>query len=164
MMTGFARTFVQLSIVGLILRPIFIEGTLHPAVVGLYLFFMTSVASFESSRRPKYVFSGMFWVVFGSIFSAVGIVFGFALVFIIKPDPIYDPRYVIPMCGMLLGNAVSATSLSLNYFTTRLVEQRNELEALLAFGANKHEACRVLLREATRQGFTPNYGIKEHLT
>lgn len=58
---GSARTFIQLSILSLILNPIFSWGVdLWWVVVG-YAFFMIVLASFESASRCSYYFGHMFW-------------------------------------------------------------------------------------------------------
>jgi len=55
------RTFVQLSVLGHILKPIFVEGLEHWYVVIGYLLLMVLLAARESAQRPKYHFPGMFW-------------------------------------------------------------------------------------------------------
>lgn len=58
---GSTRTFIQLSILSLILDPIFSWGVeLWWVVVG-YAVFMIVLASFESASRCSYYFGGMFW-------------------------------------------------------------------------------------------------------
>mmetsp|Transcript_9157 Transcript_9157/g.14871 ORF Transcript_9157/g.14871 Transcript_9157/m.14871 type:complete len:540 (-) Transcript_9157:3546-5165(-) len=149
------RTFMQLSIVGFVLVPIFAAGTKYWYVVFLYVAFMIFLASWESSSRPKYRFKGMFLCVVCSLFVNVFGVALFAFGVILRPTPLWDPQYVIPICGMLLGNCISGVSLSLNSLLTSYVEHSSEVELLLCFGATKYEASSRALREAVRSGTMP---------
>ena len=74
---------------------------------------------------------------------------------VLRADPWFDPRYSIPISGMLLGNAVSGVSLAASLLLTGLVERKTEVEALLALGARPAQAARTLFAEATRTGFMP---------
>ncbi|KAL3917179.1 MAG: hypothetical protein SGILL_004835, partial [Bacillariaceae sp.] len=71
------------------------------------------------------------------------------------PNPRWDPQYVIPIVGMLLGNCINGVSLAMNAILTSLVESSREIELLLSFGANSYEATARLFREAVRTGAMP---------
>jgi putative ABC transport system permease protein len=153
---GCFRTFAQLSILGLILRPIFVLGEEHWWVVVGYAMLMILVTSFESSARSTYHFEGMFTCVLISLVLNVTFVSLFAFGLIIRPQPVlWEPQYVIPIIGMLLGNCINAVSLSLNAMLTSLVEGKPEVELLLSFGASSIESSSRLLREAVRTGAMP---------
>ena len=54
---------------------------------------------------------------------------------ILRPIPWYSPRHVIPLCGMLLNNALSGTSIALDVVLTELKShQRSTIELFLSFG------------------------------
>lgn len=152
---GTLRTFFQLSILGLILVPIFVRGTEYWWIVVLYVCFMVLLASKEASSRCKYYFRGQFIVVLLSMLINVGLVSLFAFAVIIRPDPKWDPQYVIPICGMLLGNIINGSSLSLNAMVMSFVEQHREVELWLSFGASSLEASSRLIRESARTGTVP---------
>lgn len=150
---GCLRTFLQLSILGTILRPIFEQKNVY-LVIG-YVILMILIASFEANRRTKYVFEGQFLGVMGALMINVCLVAIFAFGVIIRPKPVYSPQYVIPICGMLLGNCMNGISLSLNHMSTSMVEQQREIELNLSFGATSSEAVQRLLRESVKVGITP---------
>jgi ABC-type multidrug transport system fused ATPase/permease subunit len=56
---------------------------------------------------------------------------------------------------MLLGNSLSAISLSMNALLTSFVDNNAELELMLSFGGTKYEAAGRLVREAIRTGSMP---------
>lgn len=153
---GCIRTFVQLTILGLILQPIFVLGEEHWWVVVGYVFLMLLVTAFESAARSAYQFRGMFACVLAALVLNVTAVSLFAFGLIIQPKPVlWEPQYTIPIIGMLLGNCISGVSLALNAMLTSLVEGKPEVDLLLSFGANSSEASSRLLREAVRTGAMP---------
>ncbi|KAL7560669.1 hypothetical protein ACA910_001351 [Epithemia clementina (nom. ined.)] len=155
LIVGCFRTFIQLTILALILKPIFVWGENYWQVVVVYTFFMVFLTSYESVQRSAYYFSNMFFYILGTFIVNVGVVAIFAFGVIVRPEPIWNPQYVIPMLGMLLGNCINGASLSLNAMLTSLVENASEVELLLSFGADCNEACSRLFRESVRTGALP---------
>ena len=153
---GSLRTLGQLTWLATLLGPIFQSERLV-YVVG-YCLFMLFLAAYEASARTKYDFGGQFAVVWVSLALVVGSVailtFGVLLRRGLSPCP-WNPRYVIPVVGMLLGNSIGAVSLSLNAISRGLVEQANEIELYLSMGATPHEAVQRLWVEGIMNGATP---------
>lgn len=56
---------------------------------------------------------------------------------------------------MVLGNALTGTSLSLDRLMEDLTSHREEIEALLALGASRWEAAHQAIREALTTGMIP---------
>ena len=70
-----------------------------------------------------------------------------AIFAIVKPKPWYSPRHVIPLCGMLFNNALSAISLALDILFTELQsKQRETIELMICFGADPWTATRSSFR------------------
>lgn len=149
------RTFVQLSILSFILDPIFAWGIDCSLIVIAYVLFMVTLASREAANRMKYVFKGMGPTILGALLINVSVVGIWAFGLIIKPTPIFNPQYIIPIVGMLLGNSINGVALSLNSILTSLVESQREVELYLSFGATGFEACASQVRKAIRAGTTP---------
>jgi putative ABC transport system permease protein len=123
-------------------------------VIG-YVFLMVLLASYESSARSKYYLDGQFWMVLFPMITMIAFVSLFAFCIVLKPTPRWDPQYVIPVVGMLLGNCINGVSLALNSILTSLVESSREIELLLSFGAGPYEATARLVRDAIRTGAMP---------
>ena len=157
MLVGILRTFVQLSILGAILTPIFIWGTVHWWIVAGYVVFMIVLASFEASSRSLYYYKGMTASILLAFAVNTTLISLFSFGVVIQPMPVWDPKYVIPVVGMLLGNCINGVSLANNSLLTALVEQSNELEVYLSFGANSAEASARLTRQAVRVGAMPTF-------
>jgi putative ABC transport system permease protein len=52
------------------------------------------------------------------------LVTAFALLTAIRPSPWYDPRYAMPLLGMILSNWMTGIALGLNTLTTSLMLRR----------------------------------------
>ena len=154
LLEGYLRTVIQLGLLGSILRPIFQARS--PLLVLAYVSFMITLAAYETTSRTNYQFDGQFSFVLASLAGNITLVTAWAFGVVLRPKPNWwNPRYVIPIVGMLLGNSISAISLSLNSLTTALVENRAEIDLLLSLGATPAEATRRLVRQAIEVGTTP---------
>lgn len=145
---GVIRTFIQLFVIGLILTSVFDIASEHPILAIIYLLLMSLIASLELISRLKYTFSGLFLSVSVILFIYVCITGLLLFNFIIQTTPAFNPQYVIPILGMILGNALGGVTQGLDNFIKGVVERRNEIELYLAFGASKFEACQDLIRES----------------
>src|ERR1700692_1558008 len=87
--------------------------------------------------------------------SPVVVVTVFALLTALRPNPWYDPRYAIPLLGMILGNCMTGISLGLDTLTTSLVSRRAGVEAQLMLGATRQAAVAPVTRQALRSALMP---------
>ena len=78
-----------------------------------------------------------------------------ALTTAIRPHPWYDPRYAIPLLGMILGNCMTGIALGLDTLTTSLATRRAGVEAQLMLGATRWEAAGPVTRGALRSALMP---------
>lgn len=66
-----------------------------------------------------------------------------------------DPRYVIPIGGMILGNCLRADIVGLNTYFDRLRRERKAYEQVLGWGATRQEALAPYFRHALRSALAP---------
>ncbi len=59
-------------------------------------------------------------------------------------------RYLIPLGGMVIGNTMNVTSLTLDRFRAAVVARRAEVETLLSLGAGRRQAAEGVVRETVR--------------
>lgn len=150
-----ARTVVQLLLVGFVLEAVFAwRGVGWVAAIGLV---MLLVASREIMVRPRRRFRGAWGFGLGAsgLFLSSFTVTVLALVVVIGNDPWYQPRYAIPLLGMLLGNTMTGIALSLDRLTQDAWQRRGELEGRLALGENWSQAVSGIRRDAARAGMIP---------
>ncbi len=147
------RAVVQLLLLGLVLDVVFsADGAV--AVV-LLMLAMAIVAGVEAVRRTSHRAPGLFGASIGVV-TAVGMAITFyGTVGVLGIETWHDPRYVIPILGMILGNTLNGISLGLETVLSGFVEQRARVELLLSFGATRREASRDVVRRAVRTGMIP---------
>ena len=106
------RTVVQLSILGAILAPLFRAELWW--LVALATLAMIALAALESVRRAGRHYRGIRRDAFLSLLVAGGSTALLATTVIVRVEPWWDPRYLIPVLGMILGNGLTGISIGLD--------------------------------------------------
>jgi len=154
MLVASLRMVVQLLAVGYLLHLVFALST--PAPVLLILLVMGVFAVQGVAARVRLKMPRFHRVVGLSIlFGCGGATFFFCTV-IIGLDPWYDPRYLIPLAGMIIGNSMTGASLAAERLAAEMKERRGEIEAALSLGATSHLAARQAVRSAFRAALIPS--------
>ncbi|TCT19141.1 ABC transporter permease [Thiobaca trueperi] len=150
-----ARSTVQLMLVGLVLKVLFAQTSLP--LIALMALVMLSAAGLEVMQRQKRRYRGPWGYGIGafSMFLSSFTVTLLALTVIIGVDPWYQPQYLIPLLGMLLGNTMSGVAIALDSLTRQAWESRGRIEARLLAGGTWEEAIADIRREALRAGLIP---------
>jgi putative ABC transport system permease protein len=147
------RTVVQLLMIGYVLKWVFDIDNV-PAILAVALL-MILAAGHAAVHRSSRTFSGVLLRAVGTL-AVTGLITTVVVTgVIIGARPWYEPQYLIPLLGMVLGNGLTGISLSLDTLLDRLVEQRDEVEMHLALGATRWEAAGDALAEAVRRGMIP---------
>jgi putative ABC transport system permease protein len=149
------RSTVQLMLLGLVLKVLF--DTTEPILIGALALIMLSVAGWEVMARQKRRYRGPWGYGIGalSMFVSSFSVTVLALTVIIRVEPWYQPQYLIPLLGMLLGNTMSGIAIALDALTRQAAENRNRIEARLLLGATWSQAIAEIRRDALRSGLIP---------
>ncbi|MGB4441591.1 MAG: iron export ABC transporter permease subunit FetB [Coriobacteriia bacterium] len=147
------RTYVQLFILGLVLRWVF--GIDSPwLVLGLLLLMVAAAAQTIVKRAPDAP-AGLFGGSFISM-ALTGFIVTFAVTgLVVQVDPWYRAQYVIPIAGMVLGNSMSGIALALERTFADLDAREGELLALVALGGSPWEAAGASVRTAIRAALIP---------
>ena len=150
-----ARMVGQLIAVGLILRVVF--AVANPAITLAWVLTMVALAAREVAARPEQRLGrwgnlsvGASAVAFATFLTAI-----LALTTAIRPTPWYDPRYAVPLSGMILGNVLNAASLALDALLAGAAAGRAAIEAQLCLGASFRQAMRPYVRDAVRRALLP---------
>src|SRR5499427_4566738 len=149
------RMVVQLALVGLVLTTLF--SLVSALWTGIAALAMVLFAGHEAAQRQERRLSGWWSYGLGTgcmMMSSV-LVTVFALMAAVRPNPWYDPRYAIPLLGMILGNCMTGIALGLDTLTTNLVSRRAIVEAQLMLGATRRDAAGPVTREALRSALMP---------
>ncbi|MDH5232580.1 MAG: ABC transporter permease [Gammaproteobacteria bacterium] len=129
------RMVAQLLLVGYVL--IFLFEQESAWVVGLVIFVMITASSWialntlESHRRQLF-FNALISISVAGLFSLVLVSQG-----ILQLEPWYEPRYVIPIAGMIFANAMNTVSIAVERLYSELKRDANYQEAKkIAFQAS----------------------------
>ncbi len=147
------RTVVQLGLLGLILEKIF--ALRQPILVIGLLVLMTVFAAREAAARSSKRYRGIMldaWLAMTVSGFAVG---GVVTQAVVGVEPWFEPQYVIPLVGMILGNSLTGIALGLDRFLEHLSARHAEIELRIAYGAIRREALAAPLRDAVRTGMVP---------
>ena len=143
------RSFIQLTAVGYVIQGIFDSDSLW--LVFVLLAFMVVFGAWTARGRAKGVPHA-----FVPLLLALGTaaVVTLALVLILNVfDP--KPRYLVPVGGMVIGNAMTAAAVALNRLADEIRGQSGVIEATLALGATARQATQRSVTRSIRSGMIP---------
>jgi putative ABC transport system permease protein len=147
------RTVVQLLGVGYILAVIFqIKNAIAVLAV---LMVMLTIATITARNRIGKKIPQLLPVVFGSLFFSTALTLSYTNLLIIQPDTWYEPQYLIPLAGIVLGNAMNGAAIAGERLVSTISSSRLEIETHLSLGATAQQAVTTYRKEAIRAGLIP---------
>ena len=140
------RSFVQLTAIGYVVLLIFDADTLW--LVAALLAVMVVVGTFTARGRAHGV-PDAFVPLLIALAAATALTLGLVIALgIFEPTP----RYLVPVGGMVVGNAMAAAAVALDRLGSEVAAHEREIEATLALGATGTEAMRPHLRRSVHAG------------
>jgi putative ABC transport system permease protein len=143
------RAFLQLTAIGYVIDAIF-EADRLVFVVAL-IAVMVGFGALTARRRADKVPNAL-----GPLVVALALAGGSTLVLVVAlgifPS---EPRYLVPVGGMVIGNAMTAAAVALNRLGDDVIASAREIEATLALGATGSQAIRPIARRSLRSGVIP---------
>jgi putative ABC transport system permease protein len=143
------RSFLQLTAIGYVITAIFDSDSLW--VVVLLLAVMVGVGTVTARSRARAV-PGSLPVIAIALSVAAAATLGLVLALGVFPS---TPRYLVPVGGMVIGNAMTATAVALNRLADEVHGQPGLIEASLALGATARQASAGLVTKSLRSGMIP---------
>ena len=141
------RATVQLSVIALLLRGILAV----PWTVAAFIVLMLTTASWTSGRRLRELWHGRRIAVAGVLSGA-----GIALVLIFALQLVdLDVRDLVAVAGIVIGNSMSAATLTGRNFRRTAYARRDEVEGWLSLGATPAQAHEEIGRESVRESLLP---------
>ncbi|MGP5495374.1 ABC transporter permease [Psychrobacter celer] len=147
------RTVVQLSFIGLILAWVFAREQWYEVLSILTI--MTLIAGSAAKNRVKRRYKGLFIDTLLAVSVSAVLVTAIAILVILEVQPWYTPQFVIPILGLILGNSLTAISLTSNQLINAFYEQQARIEMMLSLSATPFEAVHEQIRTAIINGMTP---------
>ena len=153
LLIGAVRTIVQLYLVGLILAAVFSAARWYWVV--LILVVMATVATHAAVSRLAKPIPGVYWIAATALMLSTAATLAYVIGMVIEPRPWWEPQYLIPIAGMILGNSMTSAALAGDRLQADLFSRRDEVEARLALSFSGPEAVQPLVRAALRAAMIP---------
>jgi putative ABC transport system permease protein len=140
------RSFIQLTAIGYVIKLIFEADTIW--LVFALLAVMVTFGALTARSRAKKV-PDAFWPLLIALATAGATTLGLVVAL-----GVFEPtaRYLVPVGGMVIGNAMTASAVALNRLGDEMADSRGKIEATLALGATAQEAAAPFVRRALRSG------------
>jgi putative ABC transport system permease protein len=148
------RMFLQLLVVGYVLHLVFALETALPVlliVIVMIGFAVQTIGARVQTKMPH------FYRVVGTaiLFGCGGMTFFFCTL-VIGLEPWYDPRYLIPLAGMVIGNSMTGASLAVERLSAEFRDRREEIETALCLGSSVKVAAEPAVSSAFRAALIPS--------
>ncbi|MEG0379325.1 MAG: ABC transporter permease, partial [Eubacterium sp.] len=126
----------------------------HPAFTMLYLACMVGFTIRRTILKAKGINRKFKQAIgFSLALSGLGVILFFVM--IVAGKSIFNPQYVIPLSGMIMGNAMTGVSLGIKTFRENLESQQDRIETLLNFGVTPKKILLPLVNQALETALIP---------
>ncbi|KAL2345008.1 hypothetical protein Fmac_006293 [Flemingia macrophylla] len=149
MLVAILRAFIQLSIIGFVLQFIFNQD--NAGWILLAYLFMVSVAGYTAGERAKHVPRGKY-VAGASILTGTAVTMFVLVALSVFP---FTPRYIIPVAGMMVGNSMTVTGVTMKRLRDDIKTQMNLVETALALGATPRQATHEQVKRSLILALSP---------
>ncbi|GGL47283.1 ABC transporter permease [Sporolactobacillus putidus] len=148
------RMTIQLMIVGYILAYVF--GNANPVFTLVILALMLIFAIYNIYQRAKIPLNKELKkkIALSMTVGVIATLIYFILV-TLNVKPWYNPRYVIPIAGMIIGNTMTGVSLGVNTLLEGMHTKKQMVESALMLGAKPNEASRPIINQAFDSAMLP---------
>lgn len=151
---GTFRMTIQLIFTGYILSYVFENS--NPYATILIITIMEVFAVHNIIKRSKSNLSKpLKSVISFSMITGTIICILYFLLIVVRINPWYDPRYFIPLAGMIIGNSMTGISVGVNRLKEGFNEQKYIVEAALMLGATQKSASRHITNSAFEAAILP---------
>jgi putative ABC transport system permease protein len=153
LVVGGIRTVIQLVLVGYLLVYIFALDRWYLVVAALVL--MLIVATRAAVNRQGRTSRKLLMITGAAILVSSGFTVLYVSTFVVRVAPWYNPRYLIPLFGMIVGSAMNAAAIASERLSSEFEARRMEIEAYLALGASYQRASQQAVRQSLRASLIP---------
>lgn len=148
------RMTIQLILMGYIL--VYLFNTPSPLYTTLILIAMEAFSIYNIIKRTKTKLSPKLKqiIAFSMIIGTVSCLLYFLLV-VMHISPWFEPRYFIPIAGMLIGNSMTGVSLGVSRLVDGIQTQKNLVEGALMLGATPKIAVKQIVDNSFDSAILP---------
>lgn len=151
---GAVRATVQLVLVGYVLVYLFAAD--NWALVLLAMAVMLAAATKTATDRVRMPRRVLVPIIGVAMFLGTGLTLAYVDAIVLRPAQWYDPRYLIPLFGMIVSNAMNGAALAAERLHSEMEARRGEVEAYLALSASPARASAGPVRRALTAALIPS--------
>lgn len=148
------RMTVQLVLVGYLL--VYLFDNINPFFTIGVVIIMEVFAVYNIFKRAKYRLSKRLKraVAISMTIGTLNCLFYFLLV-VLRVNPWYNPRYFIPIAGMIIGNSMTGVSVGVNQLVDGMQTKKHLVESALMLGASPKIAAKDIVNSAFDSAILP---------
>lgn len=147
------RTIAQLLVVGYVLE--FVFAVRNPWMVIAVVVVMIGIAAVVTRNRISRKVPQLLPLTGGAILISTVLTLTYVNLLVLRPQPWFEPRYLIPLTGILIGNAMNAATVAGERFVSTLNTSQLDIETHLSLGATPQQATELIRRDAMKAGLIP---------
>ncbi|MFH7027081.1 MAG: ABC transporter permease [Heteroscytonema crispum UTEX LB 1556] len=147
------RSILQLLVLGYVLDVIFALDNVWAVLAILAV--MLTIASIVARNRITQKIPQVLPLVWGSMLFSTVLTLLYTNFLIIQPDRWYEAQYIVPLAGILLGNAMNAAAIAGERLVSTINSSQMEIETHLSLGATAQQAVTQYRKDAIRAAMIP---------
>lgn len=152
---GTIRMTIQLFIAGYVLVYVFESSSLVLSAAMILLMEIFSIFNIVNPKKDV-LSKGMIGIIALSQIVGTLLTLGFFMVIVVRPTPVYNPQYLIPLGGMIIGNSMTGINLALNNLLKSVEDGRVNVEGALMLGASPRMAMNKIIQNAFDTAILPS--------
>lgn len=155
---GAVRALVQLLAVGYVLVYLFANARWWLVAIALVVMLLaaTQTATTRRKKTPARDRRTLFTISGTAMLVGSGLTLAYVTQLMLHVHPWYAPRYLVPLFGMIVGNAMNAAALAAERLASEMESRRGEVEAYLALGATPARAAAEPVRRSLAAALIPS--------
>jgi len=147
------RAVMQLLFVGYVLEYVFrIESWYFVLLIIAVMITVAAITAVSTTNAP---FRLSYLIFSGSLVLTSMITLLFTSQVIINVKTWYEPQYIIPLTGIILGNSMTGATVGGERIINAVKVHRLEIETMLSMGASPGRAMKPYLQNAIKAGMIP---------
>jgi putative ABC transport system permease protein len=148
------RMTVQLTLMGYVLMFVFDNASWW--LTAIMIVIMLAFAIFNAVKRVKNTMSTELQrMVAVSMVGGALVTAAFFVMVVLQVEPWFNPQYIIPITGMIVGNCMTGIALGANKLCSDMEEKRVIIENSLMLGATPAHATKEIVNDAFDSALLP---------
>lgn len=148
------RTILQLVAVGFVLEVVFAEP--NPGIMVVVLAVMLIIATRVANSRIGKKIPWLLPIVSASLMISTILTLAYVNFLVVQIPTWYEPQYLIPFAGIVLGNAMNGAAIAGERLSSTLTSSRLEIDTHLSLGASSQQAVAQYRKDAIKAAMIPN--------